>query len=180
MPETLISAPLAGYPPEVGEALWRLEDTRRRTLRLLHDLPASFVDAPTAGNTIGTILYHMADIEADWLFVEILEEPFPGEVKILLPADTRDESGLLTVIHGQTLEQHLERLNAIRAILLDRLRGMAVEEFYRPRHLPHYHVSPAWVLHHLAQHEAEHRGELGSILASLHAGRTPGPPSTTT
>jgi uncharacterized damage-inducible protein DinB len=179
MPETLISAPLAGYPPEVGEALWRLEDTRRRTLRLLHDLPASFVDTPTTGNTVGTILYHIAGIEADWLFVEILEEPFPDEVKMLLPADTRDESGLLTFIRDQTLEQHLERLNTIRAILLDRLRDMTVEEFYRPRHLPNYDVSPAWVLHHLAQHEAEHRGELGSILARLQAGSSPDPSNTT-
>jgi uncharacterized damage-inducible protein DinB len=42
---------------------------------------------------------------------------------------------------------------------------MTDDEFSRPRSLPAYDVSPAWVLHHLAQHEAEHRGEIGSIIA---------------
>lgn len=47
---------------------------------------------------------------------------------------------------------------------------MTAADFHRARRLPQYEVSPAWVLHHLAQHEAEHRGELGSILALLRAG----------
>jgi uncharacterized damage-inducible protein DinB len=35
------------------------------------------------------------------------------------------------------------------------------------RIFPQYEVSPEWVLHHLSQHEAEHRGEIGSAIALL-------------
>jgi hypothetical protein len=44
---------------------------------------------------------------------------------------------------------------------------MTAEDLHRVRTLPQYDVSPAWVLHHLSQHEAEHRGEIESILAGL-------------
>jgi hypothetical protein len=55
-PELLVAAPLPGYPPQVGEALWRFEEGRERTLRLLADLAPQMVDRESGGNTIGTIL----------------------------------------------------------------------------------------------------------------------------
>lgn len=170
MAETLVALPLTGYAPEVGAALWQLEDARRRTLNLLRDLPPDYVDAETGGNTVGTILYHIALIEADWLYADILGEPIPDEVMALLPADDRDQEGVLTFVRGQSLAEHLERLQTIRSLLLERLRPMTAAGLHRPRQLPHYDVSPAWVLHHLAQHEAEHRGELGAMISALRAG----------
>jgi uncharacterized damage-inducible protein DinB len=170
MPETLVAGEVAGYPPEIGAALWRLEDARQRTLRLLSRLPADSVDRDAGGNSIGSILYHVALIEADWLYSEILEEPIPAELDGLFPADVRDEAGILAVVRGQMLEQHLARLSTVRTLLLEKLRGLTPEDFVRPRRLPQYDVSPAWVLHHLAQHEAEHRGELGSVIAHAAQG----------
>lgn len=165
--ETLVINALAGYEPQVAEAVWRLEDARDRTLRVLKDVRDEQLDRESSGNSIGTILYHVALIEADWLCAEILEEPIPEELKRWLPADDRDPQGILTAVRGESLEQHLARLRAVRETLLSKLRGMTAEEFNRARSLPHYDVSPAWVLHHLAQHEAEHRGELGSVMAAL-------------
>lgn len=67
MRETKLIAGLPGYPPEIGAALWQLEDAKDRTLRLLDDMPAGYVDRDVRGNSIGTILYHLALIETDWL-----------------------------------------------------------------------------------------------------------------
>ena len=170
MREILVAAALDGYEPEVGAALWKLEDARHRTLRLLGDLPADFVDRPTDGNTIGTILYHVALIETDWLFAEILEQEPPTELARLFPADHRDAAGILSVVSGESIAQHLGRLGQVRRELHERLRGMTDQEFHRPRSLPDYDVTPAWVLHHLAQHEAEHRSEMGAALQRLSAG----------
>jgi uncharacterized damage-inducible protein DinB len=165
--DELIERSLPGYEPLVGAALWRLEDARARTLRVLADTPPEYVDRDIGGNTIGTILYHVALIEADWLYSEILEEEPPAKIVALLPVDHRDQAGVLSAMHGQTVEQHLSRLSTMRTELLGRLLGMDVEDYLRPRSLADYDVSPAWVLHHLAQHEAEHRGEIGSIIARL-------------
>ena len=165
--ETLIVGVSAGYDPEVGAALWRLEDVRDRTLRVLRGVPADAVDAESGGNSVGTILYHVALIETDWLFSEILEREIPPELAALLPADDRDQAGILTTVRGQTIDEHLARLAAVRRAFLDEMRGVSDEDFHRARELTDYDVSPAWVLHHLAQHEAEHRGEIESILAAL-------------
>ncbi|HUG46992.1 MAG TPA: DinB family protein [Candidatus Limnocylindria bacterium] len=167
---------LPGYPPELGAALWRLEDARSRTLELLTSMPSDYVDRPARGNSIGTILYHVALIEADWLYSEILEEAPPTVIEQLLPADHRDGAGVLTLVRGQTLEQHLARLRTVRGSLLTRLRDLDDEDYHRPRNLPEYDVSPAWVLHHLAQHEAEHRGELGFVI-DFHATNSSHPTS---
>ncbi|MDO9084938.1 MAG: DinB family protein [Anaerolineaceae bacterium] len=158
---------LSGYVPAVGKALWMLEDCRKRTLRVLDDLPPEHVDQEMQGNTIGTILYHIALIELDWLFTEILSEPFPEELMKLFPEEDRDKDGVLTLIKGQTLDQHLLRLSKIRNAMLDKLLGMTSDDFQRMRIFPQYEVSPEWVLHHLSQHEAEHRGEIGSAITLI-------------
>lgn len=162
---------LSGYEPEIGAALWQLQDARRRTLKLLDGTPDEHLDAQVNDNTIGTILYHLALIETDWLYSEILEAPYPEHFAELLPADDRDAQGVLSVVKGQSLEEHLGRLAAVREALLKSLQGMSSEEFQRVRSLPDYDVSPPWVLHHLAQHEAEHRGEVGAILTWVRRGQ---------
>ena len=50
---------------------------------------------------------------------------------------------------------------------------MAPTDFRRIRALSDYDVTPEWVLHHLMQHEAGHRGEIGMIAAlAAQAGLT--------
>lgn len=171
MHKKLEAGELAGYPPEIGAALWRLEDTRVRTLRLLGNVPGKYVDLETQGNSIGTILYHIALIEADRLYTDILEQPLPSEFGDLFPAGARDQDGILTFFQGHTIDQHLERLSTVRNTLLDKHRGMTIDDFHRMRKLPNYEVSPAWVLHHFSQHEAEHRGELGTGIAFIKSGK---------
>ena len=67
---------------------------------------------------------------------------------------------------GETFDAHLARLHAVRARVLYSLRDMTASEFRRPRSLPDYDVTPAWAIHHLSQHEGEHRGQIGEIAAA--------------
>jgi uncharacterized damage-inducible protein DinB len=151
--------------PEIGRWLWALQDCRKRTLEELADISPAMVDwrPPDGESGIGAILYHIADIEADWLYVEVLERPFPPQVIALLTHETRDAQGRLTQVRGFSLEQHRQRLAIIRDLLLDVYQQMDLADFRRPRALPHYDVTPEWVLHHLMQHEAEHRSQIGSL-----------------
>jgi uncharacterized damage-inducible protein DinB len=162
--------PLEGYPVPIGAWLAALEDTRRRTLRALegldeqtlHRLPAS------PANSVATLLYHIAAIEADWLYADVLEgQPFPSELERLLAFDVRDEQGMLTRVESESLHEMLSRLQIIRFQLLNVFKGMSVEEFYRPRRNEDYTVTPQWALHHLMQHEAEHRGQIEMLRDTL-------------
>ncbi len=160
--------PEAGGDPAIARWLWALDDARQRTLVQLADLPPTYLDwTPPAGeNGIGTLLYHIAAIEADWLSAEVREEvPFAPTLVALFPYDVRDATGRLSVVTRLTLAEHLARLATVRAELSRTFRALSLSDFRRVRTLPDYDVTPEWVLHHLMQHEAGHRGEIGLIAA---------------
>lgn len=160
--ELLVLEPLPGYPDPIGLDLARLGDARSRTLRAVEGLSQTQLDAEPVGggNAVGTLLYHLAAIETDWLYTEILEEPFPEDITALFPVDVRDAGGRLSLVVGVPLGAHLDRLGFVRGRFLERLSGIGLENYRRPRSLPDYDVTPEWVLHHLAQHEALHRGQM--------------------
>ena len=162
--DSLVITPLSGYTSDVGVWLAALQDARERTLRVLKNIEPQWLDfVPQAGGeSIGTTLYHLAAIEVDWLYEEVLQAPFPPEIEVLLPHDVRDATGKLTPV-SDTMANHLERLNKVRKKLLDNLLSMSADDFMKARSLPEYDVSPMYVIHHLMQHEAEHRSQIDWI-----------------
>ncbi len=154
-----------GCEPEIGRLVWLLEVARQRLLERLEGVDHSILDFQLPGeNSIGTLLYHIAAIEADWLYAEVLEgAAFPPEVAELLPFEVRDEEGRLTVVNGRSLDQHLHVLERIRHYLLKAFQQMDMTDFRRVRHFEHYSCTPEWVLHHPIQHETEHRGQMMAI-----------------
>ena len=162
----VLSLEPAANDPEVGRWLAALEDARRDTIRELATVTAPMVDwqPPFLLESIGSLLYHVALIEASWLWDEILAgEAPPAWLDVALPARDRDATGRLTRVEGEPLEVHLARLERIRQDLIDRLRPMSNADFHALRHLEPYDVAPDWVLHHLLQHEAEHRSHVAWV-----------------
>ncbi len=162
----LFFQPLAGYEPEVGRAIWPVEDARRRTAHTLAGMDMQRVDwAPPGEASLGTLLYHVAAIEASWLYEEALGRPLPPAVEALFPYPVRDAQERLTAVTGESLDTHWARLVEVRRRLLAAYQTMTLEDFRRVRALPEYDVSPEWVLHQLMQHEAEHRGHMAALRA---------------
>jgi uncharacterized damage-inducible protein DinB len=163
--EVLALEPVAD-DPEVGRWLSAMEDARRDTLRELDDVQDEAVDWRPEGaeNTIGTLLYHIALVEADWLLTDILGSDgaalWPHD---WLPFDDRDAEHRLTAVQGESLERHLDRLAAVRSLFLDQMRSMSGEEFHRVRSRERFDVAADWVVHHLLQHEAEHRAQIAAL-----------------
>jgi hypothetical protein len=160
--EVLALEPIAD-DPEVGRWLAALEDCRRDTLRELQTVTPAMLDwRPEAPlNSMGTLLYHIALVETSWLLDDIFEgEPGPRWLQTLLPFEDRDGTGRLIQVEGEPIETHLHRLRSVRVYLLDRLRPMSNADFHTVRHLERYDAAPDWVLHHLLQHEAEHRSHI--------------------
>jgi hypothetical protein len=148
---------------EVGRWLAAMEDCRRDTLAELDGVADDVLQVRPDGsdNSIGTLLYHLALIEADWLVDDIFEEPLDdSSLASLFPVDDRDEEGMLAGLAGVPLAEHLARLADVRREFLARLAPMTLEDFLTPRARPRYDTSPVWVVHHLLQHEAEHRSEI--------------------
>jgi len=168
--EQRVITPLPASHPELGRWLWALEDTRARTKAAVTGLDQAALDwtGPGVENTIGSLLYHLALIEFDYLYADILGEDYPeGSETTLLPYSDRDGDGNLSVIRGVSLADHLARLDEVRRQLLGRVPALSAEQMTTARPLadPGYVISPAWTLHHLMQHEAEHRGQIATIRA---------------
>lgn len=163
--------PEPGYAPLVGRFVRMLEDTRERLWRDLEGFDPADLDRTPAGspNTIGTLLYHLAAIELDWLYADLLEQDFPDGTGDWFPVDVREHDGLLTPV-AEPWDRHRDRLAWVRGRLLDALVGLDDAELDRRRGEEGDTVDGAWILHHLMQHEAEHRGQIGEIRAALAAG----------
>jgi hypothetical protein len=164
--EVLALSPI-GDDPEVGRWLAALEDGRSDTLRELAGVTPDMVDwYPSAPlNSIGSLLYHIGLVEASWVTEEILDDPEAIELVPLLPWPDREGPGEggqrhLSRIDGQSLDEHLARLATIRSFVLERLSPMTNADFHRVRSLDRYDVAPDWAVHHVIQHEAEHRSHI--------------------
>lgn len=165
--------PIPSREPEIGQWLGALEETRQRTKRMVINLDQQAIDAQPPGfpNSIGTLLYHIALIEADYLYIDVMgHDVYLPELQSLLPFPDRDEAGRLWPVIGAPIHEHIARLDAVRWQLIDHFSQMPLSDFEFERDYPEwsYTISPRWTLHHLMQHEAEHRGEMGALLTYRH------------
>lgn len=166
--DRLVFEPIAAAS-QVGLLLAALEDGRRRTLRELAGLDDEMLRRRPDRlplHTIAQLLYHVALIEADWVLSEIQELPesaWPDWVEAEFPIDVRDHEGRLSRIPPEPKARALARLARVRSHTLSAIGGLDDVELHRIRSLPAYDVTPAWALHHLVQHEAEHRAQIALI-----------------
>lgn len=166
--KSLMVRSLPGFEPEIGRWLWALEDVRRTLKERLAETSQDLIDRKLEGrDSIGSLLYHIALIEADWLYVEVLCSDYPPEVQALFPLECRNSTGGLAYFQGETIEAHFHRMDSMREIFLSHFRKMDIEDWKRPRDLPEYDVTPEWVVYHLIEHEAHHRGQIFQLLNYL-------------
>ena len=154
----------AGGDAEIGRWLSAFEEVRRDTMQVLREIPAEAVDRDPGdgGDTLGTVLYHIALVEIDWVFIDVLDRH--DEIPLqTFRYDSRVEDGRLTPVLGETLVQHLERLATTRELVLGELRAMSSEDFHRVHAREEIDVSADWVVFHLIDHEVEHRVRLSRL-----------------
>jgi uncharacterized damage-inducible protein DinB len=158
---------LPGYPEEIGHWLWALEEVRSATLRSTRGMDRRTLEwrGPRGDeNSIGTLLYHIALVEMDWLFADLHEGDLPASLKPELPFPFITD-GRLTNVTGLSIDDHHARLARTRKVFLDDLRGMPLAEWRRPRRPPKedYEVTPEWVVFHLVEHEAGHGFQISAL-----------------
>lgn len=162
--------PLPVADPEIGRWLWALEETRKRTLNLSRGLGQNILDweGPDGlENSIGSLLFHLALIEMDWLFRDLLGREIPPEVLREFPNTQDREAGRLVRVPGISFERHEARLLSTRQVFLAEFKEMPPSRW---RHLcqpvdrPDYECTPEWVVFHLVEHEAGHAHQISALL----------------
>lgn len=165
--------PVPDSDPIVGRALALLDDARSRLDFTLRRVKDEHLDArpPVGVNTIGAILYHIAITDLGWIFDIYLQQSYPETIKPLFPLPDLDEHGHLSTSMGWTLEDYKERLLSARESIRDVFKAMSKETFQTVvrREEPDrvFETTPEAIIVHLAQHEAEHRGEIQALLDGL-------------
>ncbi|MGG2111526.1 DinB family protein [Lysinibacillus pakistanensis] len=165
--KNLIVLPLHGFESEIGRWLWCLEDIRRTLLEKISGISQQQLDTEVIGHSIGSLLYHIALIEADWLYEEVLGGKWNPNIRTLFPQEDRNDDDTLNSVKGQNLDEHLHRLQCVRDELLFHFRTMDLEDWRTSRSLIHYDVTPEWVIYHLLEHESHHRGQIFQMLENL-------------
>jgi uncharacterized damage-inducible protein DinB len=82
--------------PEIGRWLGILDDARKRLQFALRPVQDADLDAPPpiGINTIGTILYHIAMADLNWLYDNLPQQPYPADTLPLFPYPITDANHL--------------------------------------------------------------------------------------
>src|SRR5262245_8975504 len=140
--KSFVVSPLPNFESEIGRWIWGLEDVRRTILEKVSGISQQHLDSKRNGHSIGSLLYHIALIEADWLYVDVLGGEWDPKILSLFPQEDRMQNGALIHIEGQSLDEHLHRLKSVRDELLIHFRSMDLKDWRAARNLTHYDVTP--------------------------------------
>ena len=166
--------PGEGFSREVGLCFAALEDIRGVLVRGVEDLSTETLArrAYAGANTIGTLLVHVAEAELFWV-----QEVVRGEV--LSAAQRQDyRFDVFGKPGAPAVEPHdfgyfRKRLDEVRAVTRSTLlpSGDEVLESRRTwedsRTGEKREFTVRWILHHLLEHEAHHRGQVFLLKRAL-------------
>ncbi len=157
--------PAPGYPPQIGFLLAQLEDIREDTKRYTRDLtPSQLSWHPNLKvESIGTLLLHIAAVEWSWIFEDIFKRPMGPEWEIAFPIRVGKPQ-----VSGEPLDFYLAKLDAVRAEIKTGLATLTDADLDREiispdqsgSSPPVHSYTIRWILYHLAEHEAHHRGQI--------------------
>lgn len=164
---TISIQPAEGFAPRIGLYVAQLEDVRRSTLRYVEGLDAaqlSWHPSPEV-ESIGTLLLHIAAVELSWIQEDIRRAPMPDEWIIGFPIRFG-----LPQIQGKSLPYFVEKLDEVRnttrsvlATLNDDDLARAVTPLDDAGNPDASEYTIEWILYHLIEHEAHHRGQIAQL-----------------
>ncbi len=161
--------PAEGVSTGIGFYLSALDDARKDLRGLLADLsPAQLAQSAVAGaHPIGALVLHLGEAESWWIQrnvcgLELTEE----EQRAAHWTDDFDDAETFAR-RGYTAQYCLDALDRIRDRTRELLAAFSDDDLDRLFTFQHAErtreVSLRWVLHHLVDHEAQHKGQVSML-----------------
>lgn len=159
--------PQPGLSPRLAVYFAQLEDVRHDTKRYIAGLtPEQLSWTPHARvESIGTQLLHIAGVERSWIGEDIEKRPMGEEWAVAFPLRANVN---VPQVQGEPLTYFVERLDSVReetraalgrltdADLLREIQGLDA-----PADAERFTID--WILYHLVEHEAHHRGQIALL-----------------
>lgn len=160
--------PPAGFPSRLGRMLHALEGLREETIGLTSDLDAdSLARIPfQGGNSIGTLLVHIAEAEAFWILERIGGRPLSRERREIYRMDQFGQPGApqarrapVSFFLGLLADLRVETREVVSSLRDGDLEGRRT--WVDPANPDEREVfTVGWILTHLYGHESHHQGQI--------------------
>ncbi|MCY3414440.1 MAG: DinB family protein [Candidatus Heimdallarchaeota archaeon] len=143
------------------------EENRSRLIRRLQGVTDEMVDFTPDEHkieTIGTLLYHIAAVENDWIFYDIDKQELDEERWKYAFANRFED---INQLKGKGLKFYLNALEEVRTKIYERFKQFNDSDLEREIESDGEIYSIEWILYHLVNHEAQHIGQI-SLMKRLY------------
>ena len=166
--------PVQGFSREVGLAFGSLEDVRASLLRGVEDLSTENLArrAFAGANTIGTLLIHVAEAELFWTQEVLNGKPLTAQERTDYRFDVFGKPGA-PAIEAHDFGFFRKRMDHVRSLTRESLRPLKDEQLDAMRTWEDSRAgekrefSVRWILQHMLEHEAHHKGQIFLLKRAL-------------
>jgi len=161
--ENVTLQPTPNFSREIGLFLSGLEKIRKQSREAVKDLSKEELARKIfpAVQPIGTLILHLAEAEYFWIQTIIQSQEMTEEIKNLLHWDVWFDDFASKDLDSQYCIDAVEKVHKLSRKVLAQFNDDALEKtFVRKREDRESHYSLRWILLHLIEHEATHKGQI--------------------
>ena len=160
-----VMTPHPGLSTGIGYYLAGMEEVRRQLTAAVRDIPDDLIGKPAflGAHSIGALVLHIGEAEWFWMQMVVCGHQLTDEDQKAPYWDILDDVDAVAR-RGYTTEFCLQEAEKIRNQTRDVLFGYNDKDLERIIHFerqdkPTEH-NLRWILHHLIDHEAQHKGQI--------------------
>lgn len=158
-------SPVAGFAPGIGFSLAALEEVREQLREAVKDMSDEDIArrAAPGTHTIGALTLHIGEAEWWWMNCVVQGDQVTDEIRHKPYWDVLEDPDAFAA-KNYSASFCLDTIDAIRAETRSFLASLTdddLENVYRhTRGERIMEVTLRWILHHLVDHEAQHKGQI--------------------